>query len=157
MTTFNNCLQDIRLMLHKYTLLVNKGRLREYVGVGEELLAFLFREVHHRSDVKGTKFCFVVLHSCVSAHDCIWRERSDLDFYSHCHHVCEGLQVVYVAVVGSASSLNSFIPIPVPLWVRAWERGQVMFVFTYHIHTSPFPSLSPSSSTHLRFISNTSL
>ena len=61
---FNNCLQDIRLLLHKYTLLVNKGRLREYVGVGEELLAFLFREVHHRSDVKGTQLssCPVCLH-----------------------------------------------------------------------------------------------
>lgn len=68
MTTFNNCLQDIRLMLHKYTLLVNKGRLREYVGVGEELLAFLFREVHHRSDVKGTKF--VLLSSTPGV--CTW-------------------------------------------------------------------------------------
>lgn len=81
-------------MLHKYTLLVNKGRLREYVGVGEELLAFLFREVHHRSDVKGTQFCFIVLHSCVSAR-AVLTERSDLDFYSYCH-VCEGLQVLAI-------------------------------------------------------------
>ena len=45
--------QDIRLLLHKYNLLVSEGRLADYVEVGSELMAFLLRDVHHRSDVKG--------------------------------------------------------------------------------------------------------
>ena len=52
----DNCVshsQDIRLLLHRYNLLVSDGRLVDYVEAGSELVAFLLRDVHHRSDVKG--------------------------------------------------------------------------------------------------------
>ena len=50
--------QDIRLLLHRYNLLVNEGRMTDYTEAGSELVAFLLRDVHHRSDVKGTNLAY---------------------------------------------------------------------------------------------------
>ncbi|KAL5457215.1 hypothetical protein EMCRGX_G034460 [Ephydatia muelleri] len=43
---------DIRVLVHKYTLLVNEGRVEEYCAVGTQLLAFLFRDSYNRTDLR---------------------------------------------------------------------------------------------------------
>ena len=40
-------------MIHKYKLLLSKGRLKEYVIAGCEMLAFYFRDVYNKPEVKG--------------------------------------------------------------------------------------------------------
>lgn len=41
------------MLIHKYKLLVNKGRLKEYVTAGCEILAFYFRDIYSKPEVKG--------------------------------------------------------------------------------------------------------
>ena len=49
-----NCyIQDLRVLIHKYKLLLSKGRLKEYVIAGCEMLAFYFRDVYNKPEVKG--------------------------------------------------------------------------------------------------------
>ena len=45
--------QDLRVLIHKYKLLLSKGRLKEYVIAGCEMLAFYFRDVYNKPEVKG--------------------------------------------------------------------------------------------------------
>ena len=44
------------MLIHKYKLLVSKGRLKDYVTAGCEILAFYFRDVYNRPEVKGVVF-----------------------------------------------------------------------------------------------------
>ena len=44
--------QGLRVLLHRYTVLVNSGRVSEYVHDGTALLAVLFRDVYHRRDLR---------------------------------------------------------------------------------------------------------
>jgi hypothetical protein len=41
------------VLIHKYKLLLSKGRLKEYVIAGCEMLAFYFRDVYNKPEVKG--------------------------------------------------------------------------------------------------------
>ena len=41
-------------MIHKYKLLLSKRRMKEYVIAGCEMLAFYFRDVYNKPEVKGT-------------------------------------------------------------------------------------------------------
>ena len=49
----NFYIQDLRVLIHKYKLLLSKGRLKEYVIAGCEMLAFYFRDVYNKPEVKG--------------------------------------------------------------------------------------------------------
>ena len=41
------------MLIHKYKLLLSKGRLKEYVIAGCEMLAFYFRDIYNKPEVKG--------------------------------------------------------------------------------------------------------
>ena len=51
-------------MIHKYKLLLSKGRLKEYVIAGCEILAFYFRDVYNKPEVKGIVILMVMM--------CMW-------------------------------------------------------------------------------------
>jgi general transcription factor 3C polypeptide 3 (transcription factor C subunit 4) len=46
-------LEGLRVLLHKYTVLVTSGRVREYVADGVSLLTVLFKDVYHRKDLRS--------------------------------------------------------------------------------------------------------
>lgn len=47
--------QDIRVLVHRYDLLLSEGRKAECVSVGHDLLAFLLREVFYHPEIRARK------------------------------------------------------------------------------------------------------